>query len=48
MRTGEVLFDAERGGLVIYRLGDAKRIRASMVNFAADPEKCATCWRRIS
>lgn len=39
VRTGEVLYDAERGGLVITDSATAKRIRASMVNFAADGEK---------
>jgi len=39
LRTGEVLFDPERGGLVITDRATAKRIRAAMVNFAADPEK---------
>ncbi len=39
MRTGEVLFDAERGGLIITDSVTAKRIRTAMVNFAADPDK---------
>ncbi len=39
LRDGEVLFDPAQGGLVITDRATANRIRAAMVNFAADPDK---------